>query len=180
MKHAIQRYPEVTANQDFVNLITATLLSSSEYPRVLREVTIDDHRAGTISAYLHSTLEVPCQFQIVSQSLPAATAIQDRTGLFCEQQFLAFGFPDIVHTTFGLELPENIICDAQLQLTVCTLLNFSSRALLMTCGLIKNANKCHTVGLKKYRTPSQLTELLQPSHSFYNNDRSSLVMAWFK
>lgn len=184
MKHAIPRYPEVAQNQDFVNLLVATMNGNTEFPSVLREITVDNHRAGTISAYLHSTMEKEYQYQIVAQSPPAAQAIQARTGLFCESQELALPYPNLVHTTFGLNLPEDYLDDDLLQLTICTLLNYSSRALMVTAGILGNSDKAITASVRKYRTISQLTDLLEPTHSFITKSDSmpvrNLVMVWFK
>ena len=178
MKHLIQRYPEVAQNQEFVNLLKATICGPSDFPKVIREVTVNNHRAGTVTAYLHSELPIQCTYNIVAESELAAASISNRTGLFCDTYPLAQAQPEGYHTTFGLGVPESVVDDDLLQLMVCSLLNFSNRALVLTAGTIKNSTKRHSVGSMTYRTGKELVELLQPTHHFYSD--TTLVMAWFK
>ena len=179
MKHAIERYPEVAQNPDFVGLLMATLMAPTEIQLRTREATVFDHRAGTVSAYLHSNLEIPCSFELVAENPTVATAIRLRTGLFCESQSLATPMPNMVHTCFGLALPEQYHDDDQLQATIATLLRFSHRALLLTAGQVTNQTGRITTGFRMYRPESELVELLQPQHHFHDKN-GSIVMAWFK
>lgn len=178
MKHAIQRYPEVEHNQDFVNLIVATLTAPTDFNPILLEVTGNDHRAGTISAYLHSNLDHSFMYRLFAESGTTAKTISERTGLFCDCKGLLQPYNEMYHTSIALNLSEQIPDDPLLKAAIQTLFNSSNRAVLITCGIIKNADKACYVAGKKYRTRSQLLELLEPTHSFMAN--GSLVMAWFK
>lgn len=178
MKHAIQRYPEVEHNQDFVNLIVATLTAPTDFNPILLEVTGNDHRAGTISAYLHSNLNHSFMYWLSAESDNTARTISERTGLFCDCHGLLQPYSEMCHTSIALNLPEQIPDSRLLKAAIQTLLHSSNRAVLITAGIIKNADKACYVAGRTYRTRSQLVELLEPTHSFMAN--GSLVMAWFK
>lgn len=179
MKHAIERYPEVAQNPDFVGLLTATITAVTELPRITREVTVSDHRAGTISAYLHSNLQVPCCFHLMAENPTVATTIADRTGFFCECQSLAEPMPNMVYTTFGLALPEQYHDDDALQAAVARLWRTSLRALVLSAGQVTNQTGRITAGFRTYRPEGALIELLAPQHHFHDKN-GNVVMAWFR
>jgi len=172
MKHSIQYYPEVQEQKDMVDLIKVTMLNNHEYPAILREVTSDNYRAGTISAYLHSNVD-GWTYELLAEKTSIAEAISNRTGLFCDTVDL--NREDRACISIAVNLPECICGDLHLIEVVEYMLATTNRAVIISAIVTDNPR---TLTGRRYRSKDELVGLLQPHHVF-NMTKNTIVLAWF-